>query len=79
MAPQLLPNPGEVVHIDFRAPDSSAKQLQTRPIKLLQWNIERGYELDKVKTVERDSNCLLHALQEFEGLESWMICCLFQV
>jgi hypothetical protein len=72
MAPQLLPKPGEVVHIDFRTPSSSAKAPQTRTIKLLQWNIERGYELDKVRTVERDSNCLLHALQAFEGLESWM-------
>jgi hypothetical protein len=50
MAPHLLPKPGEVVHIDFRTPASSAQQLQTRPMKLLQWNIERGYELDKVWT-----------------------------
>lgn len=49
MAPQLLPKPGEVVNQDFRLPLVAAEQSQERPIKLLQWNIERGYELDKVR------------------------------
>jgi hypothetical protein len=48
MAPQLLPNPGEVLHLDFRVASVSTEQQLQRPIRLLQWNIERGYELDKV-------------------------------
>jgi hypothetical protein len=57
MAPQLLPKPGEVVHVDFRPSASKAQPQQKRPIKLLQWNIERGYELDKVCKCHRRTTC----------------------
>uniref|UniRef100_A0A383VN26 Endonuclease/exonuclease/phosphatase domain-containing protein n=1 Tax=Tetradesmus obliquus TaxID=3088 RepID=A0A383VN26_TETOB len=66
MAPQLLPKPGEIVHQDFRLPLVAAQQSQERPIKLLQWNIERGYELDKVIQQLRQADADVLSLQEVD-------------
>jgi hypothetical protein len=46
-----LPEPGQVVRIDFRSNvrAASGSELPERPLKLLQWNIERGYKLPGVQ------------------------------
>ncbi|WIA35111.1 hypothetical protein OEZ86_003596 [Tetradesmus obliquus] len=56
----------EVVHQDFRLPLVAAQQSQERPIKLLQWNIERGYELDKVIQQLRQADADVLSLQEVD-------------
>ena len=64
-----LPKPGDIVHIDYRSPEAvaAAGHLdETRPLRVVQWNIERGYELDAAKTTlaELDADILL--LQEID-------------
>lgn len=49
--PSDLPKPGEIKVYDFRTPETKAQaaaQDKSKPIKLLQWNIERGYKLPQV-------------------------------
>jgi len=41
----MLPKPAETLHLDFRSGPSPKLD---RPIRLLQWNIERGYKLDAI-------------------------------
>ena len=47
-----LPKPGEILHIDFRADgagDAASAALSSgRPLRVVQWNIERGYKLDAI-------------------------------
>lgn len=64
-----LPKPGDIVHLDYRSPEAIAAAShpdETRPLRVVQWNIERGYELDAVKTTlaELDADILL--LQEID-------------
>lgn len=46
-----LPKPGELLHLDFRenkSPRAPSDAQPDRPLKLVQWNIERGYKLEGV-------------------------------
>jgi len=44
-----LPKPGQVVHVDFRQQELRFLSSETqRPLRLVQWNIERGYQLQLV-------------------------------
>lgn len=58
MTASNLPSPGDVILHDFR--DSSLSQAHDtkQPLKLLQWNIERGYKLKEIiqelKTLDAD-------------------------
>jgi hypothetical protein len=41
-----LPKPGELLQLDFRTNKSPSDAKPDRPLKLVQWNIERGYKLE---------------------------------
>jgi hypothetical protein len=77
MQPSQLPRPGQVVHLDFRRPDAVADKQQppttdppqtisisSRPLCLVQWNIERGYELPLVIQQLQQLDADIVALQE---------------
>jgi len=58
-----LPAPGEVYRVDYRKTDAAAKQAQRvkergNVLSVVQWNIERGYQLPKIieelKTIDAD-------------------------
>lgn len=63
-----LPQPGEVVHIDFRTSGQQAPAAQpsnsSRPLRLVQWNIERGYQLPLVIKQLQDLDADVTSLQE---------------
>lgn len=75
-----LPKPGEVIHIDHRPhkaaggaanagpddPQQAAVVVDPKPIKLLQWNIERGYQLDRIIQQLRDIDADVISLQEVD-------------
>jgi hypothetical protein len=53
-----LPLPGETVHADFRDPAASAQAWAEiaagRPVRVVQWNIERGLEFNEIlSTLQR--------------------------
>ncbi len=54
---RTLPKPGEIVHVDCRPKDDTTKKALV-PLKLLQWNIERGYKLhaiiEELKRIDAD-------------------------
>jgi hypothetical protein len=65
-----LPKPGEIVHIDFR-PDgagaAAARALEAgRPLRVVQWNIERGYELAAVTRTLAALDADVLVLQEID-------------
>jgi hypothetical protein len=66
--PFRLPEPGEVVHIDVRASNQQAQAAQpshsSRPLRLVQWNIERGYQLPLVIKHLQDLDADVISLQE---------------
>jgi len=45
---KMLPLPGTVIHQDFRPDRQSAEVEPSTPIRLVQWNIERGYKLSAI-------------------------------
>lgn len=59
-----LPHPGEIVLKDFRSSSTAerSKRDAGKKIKLLQWNIERGYKLegilDEVERLQPDIFCI---------------------
>lgn len=63
--PYQLPGPASIVTYDFRPRDRQAPD-STRPIKLLQWNIERGYKLDAVIEELKALDADVLALQEID-------------
>lgn len=76
----LLPQPGEVVHIDFRhssaaaGPDAHTGS-SGRPLRLVQWNIERGYQLSLIIQQLRDLDADVISLQEVrEGARLAPVC-----
>ncbi|GIL87753.1 hypothetical protein Vretimale_13082 [Volvox reticuliferus] len=65
--PYPLPRPAEVLLFDFRPAPAQRPSIQAdRPIKLVQWNIERGYKLDAVIQVLRELDADVLALQEID-------------
>lgn len=67
-----LPAPGEVVHVDHRpqgAPTGSSNN--STPLKLVQWNIERGYCLEAIIEQLRGLDADVLALQEV-GVAGWV-------
>lgn len=58
-----LPEPGEIVVRDFRNGCSPASM---DSLKVVQWNIERGYKLDKIAQELRELNADVIALQEVD-------------
>lgn len=59
-----LPKPGDLVHLDFRrSPNAPAR---SQSIKLLQWNIERGYKLPKIIKELQAIDADIIALQEID-------------
>ncbi|KAG1678403.1 hypothetical protein FOA52_015170 [Chlamydomonas sp. UWO 241] len=64
-----LPKPGEVMHADCRPKGSRSKAPSGQaapPIKVLTWNIERGYKLDAVIEEMRAIDADVIALQEID-------------
>lgn len=64
MAASTLPKPGDLVQLDFRTPRTVPES--TDSIKLLQWNIERGYKLEEIVRELRGINADVIALQEVD-------------
>ncbi|KAG2483952.1 hypothetical protein HYH03_017198 [Edaphochlamys debaryana] len=65
--PEPLPKPAEVLLLDFRPPAGERPvPPKDRPIKLLQWNIERGYKLDAIIAELRALDADVLALQEID-------------
>lgn len=52
-----LPKPAEILHLDFRS-GPTRNWDPSKPIRLLEWNIERGYKLDAIieelRTIDAD-------------------------
>lgn len=44
----ILPKPGDVVLHDFRGPERSSAPQDHQGVRLVQWNIERGYKLKEI-------------------------------
>jgi hypothetical protein len=64
-----LPKPGELVHFDYRNPETAeaAAYLDIdRPLRVVQWNIERGYELDAIKSTLAALDADILILQEID-------------
>ncbi|KAL3132526.1 hypothetical protein ABBQ32_009069 [Trebouxia sp. C0010 RCD-2024] len=59
-----LPKPGDLVQLDFRASHGAPES--TEGIKLLQWNIERGYKLEEIVKELKNIDADLIALQEVD-------------
>ncbi|KAJ2851724.1 hypothetical protein IWW36_000869 [Coemansia brasiliensis] len=61
--------PGTVVTYDYRQPPSEPS-IDTpeipRPLRVLQWNIERGYQLDKVLKILKQVDADILCLQELD-------------
>lgn len=53
---------GSIVRRDCRQPGTLPQSTGDRPIRLLQWNIERGYKLDgiiqELRSIDADVICL---------------------
>lgn len=70
--PHNLPQPGQVVHTDFReqrqkhtpAPDDRKPQ---KPLRLVQFNIERGYQLPLIIQQLQELDADVISLQEVGG------------
>ena len=61
-----LTPPGEIFTADFRPSPAPATALPSNPIKLLQWNIERGYKLPGIIKELKDINADIISLQEMD-------------
>lgn len=61
-----LPLPGEVVHHDFRPSGQNNMSDSATAIKLLQWNIERGYQLNRVIEELKRIDADVVSLQELD-------------
>lgn len=63
----LPPAPGDLVHLDFR-PKPGADTLSGHEcsLKLVQWNMERGYKLDDVIDQLRQTDADVISLQEID-------------
>eukprot|EP00879_Flechtneria_rotunda_P021920 GHRR01023115.1.p1 GENE.GHRR01023115.1~~GHRR01023115.1.p1 ORF type:complete len:386 (+),score=77.62 GHRR01023115.1:698-1855(+) len=59
-----LPEPGQVVQLDLRPTCGYRQTAET--VKLLQWNIERGYQLDTVIEQLRQADADILSLQEVD-------------
>lgn len=44
----ILPKPGDVVLHDFRGAERSSAPQDHQGVRLVQWNIERGYKLKEI-------------------------------
>lgn len=65
----LKAKPGDLIFYDYRpspAPSLNDNKNQNKPIKLIQWNVERGYQLNEIiqHLLERDADIL--CLQELD-------------
>lgn len=59
--------PGTLLYYDFREPERTRGHLQKdRRLKCVQWNIERGYKLDRVKDLLASHDADLVCLQELD-------------
>lgn len=60
--------PGEIVHIDFRTSNHHAQAAppshSSRPLRLVQWNIERGYQLPLIIQHLKELDADVISLQE---------------
>ena len=61
-----LTAPGDVFRADFRSSDASNPALIPSTIKLLQWNIERGYKLPGIIEALRRLDADIISLQEVD-------------
>ncbi|EIE25249.1 hypothetical protein COCSUDRAFT_40556 [Coccomyxa subellipsoidea C-169] len=62
-----LPKPAEIWTKDFRPANAPVQSLpEDRPIRLVQWNIERGYELHKIIEELKQLDADAIALQEID-------------
>ena len=65
-----LPEPGTYVVHDFRPtigqPKTASARPMARPLRLLSWNIERGYKLDDVIRILKQEDADIIALQEID-------------
>jgi hypothetical protein len=66
-----LPMPGEVVNADFRDPAASAQTwgeiAAGRPVRVVQWNIERGLEFDAVLSTLKRLQADVLLIQEVDN------------
>ncbi|KAK9843329.1 hypothetical protein WJX74_010444 [Apatococcus lobatus] len=60
-----LPGPGQLLFHDCRPQQRLATDI-ARPVRLLQWNIERGYQLPKILAELREIDADVIALQEVD-------------
>jgi hypothetical protein len=64
---------GETIHYDYRS-ESLKRDINysnnTRPLKIIQWNIERGIKLDGIITQLREHEADIIALQEIDSGDS---------
>lgn len=63
-ATSVLPSPGDCVHLDFR--DDSLVVSSTSSLRVLTWNIERGYKLDAIIAELSRLDADIIALQEVD-------------
>jgi hypothetical protein len=65
-----LPDPGQVLHLDFR-PAPSTTPAPARPgLRLVQWNIERGYQLPSIIQQLQELDADIISLQEVQQNET---------
>lgn len=60
-----LPKPGEIVYLDHR-PKTATEDKAITSLRCVQWNIERGYQLDRVISILLDCNADIICLQELD-------------
>ena len=60
--PMALPKPAQIIQVDCR-PKNRPKIDPSRPLRLLTWNIERGYKLDAIIEELRGLDADVLALQ----------------
>jgi hypothetical protein len=68
--PRDLPKPGTILVKDFRSDATKAEakaRPKDQPVKLLQWNIERGYKLPQIIEELKALDADVLALQEVSG------------
>ncbi|KAJ2839469.1 hypothetical protein J3B01_000683 [Coemansia erecta] len=59
--------PGQIVTYDFRDPQTCEPETEIpRPLRVLQWNIERGYKLDAVLEILQELDADILCLQEID-------------
>jgi endonuclease/exonuclease/phosphatase family metal-dependent hydrolase len=63
--------PGEIVEYDFRTGSAKASSingagLEERGLRIIQWNIERGYQLDRILQDLREADADVILLQELD-------------